>query len=73
MLRYPHKSKSAIAAFVGQSIWERTAPLDAYGHLSEAANPWLMQYFDDLDAVAKINSSFRAVWHAFAWNAFYEK
>lgn len=70
-MRYPEQSSSTIAALVGRSIWEPDSPLDTHGRLTATSNPWLKKYFDDLDALAKINASFRKVWQAIAWNAVY--
>ena len=73
MVLFPEKSRSTLAALVGQSYWEPDSPIDNKGNLTSASSPWLLQFFDDLDALAKVNSLFRKDWSEFGWNAVYRK
>eukprot|EP00930_Biecheleria_cincta_P040926 TRINITY_DN28022_c0_g1_i1.p1 TRINITY_DN28022_c0_g1~~TRINITY_DN28022_c0_g1_i1.p1 ORF type:complete len:170 (+),score=27.17 TRINITY_DN28022_c0_g1_i1:251-760(+) len=71
MARSEAKSASTFAALSGTSIWEKIEELDSEGSLTVHANPWLRQFFRDLQIYARHNSFFRKVWEERKWFAIF--
>ena len=58
------KASSTFAALCGTTVWEQSEELDRDGNLSSSSNPWLRQFFQDLQILAKNDERFRKTWKA---------
>jgi hypothetical protein len=73
MVNSGSKAFPTFAALFGITIWEHGSQLTSAGQLTSTSNPWLRQYFDDLDALAHVNASFKHEWQQHHWGAIFSQ
>eukprot|EP00972_Heterocapsa_arctica_P065277 9638692-Heterocapsa_arctica.AAC.1 len=54
LMRQPLHNATLLAALAGSSVWDELSPLDELGVPRQTANPWLRQFWDDVQMVGSL-------------------